>query len=205
MLSRVWIATAERRFFFSISRRMPTANRRGPVSTRRYLQTRLARALSDATLRFDLVPGRSPSACAERLLKNGSVLQPSTHRRTVTAAAPSTPPVPSTLRRVPTAKAEDLRRSKRSRPRPRRCLPPNLTPPHWAVAVGTHRGVAVYINRYGDRRRRNGDQRGIPSPSIRPWQDLFLITFRHMPTANARGRDRIGGVASGRAGGEARL
>ena len=59
----------ERRFFFPVSRSTPTANRRGPAS----IQIAAHRELSDATLRLDLHPRRSP-ACPEKVAKNRSAL-----------------------------------------------------------------------------------------------------------------------------------
>ena len=57
-------------FFSRRSWSVPTANAEELCRSEGGLKTRLTRDLSDATLRLDLPPRRSPSACPEKVAKN---------------------------------------------------------------------------------------------------------------------------------------
>ena len=98
---------------------MPTANAEGRGRSGRYRKTRLAETFVDATLRFDLAPQRSPSACSEESLK----IDPETSRWTPLGP---TPQVAAAAAWPPTVLCPTARRARGARPECGSSFPKNI-------------------------------------------------------------------------------
>ena len=191
---------------------MPTANAEGRGRSGRYRKTRLAETFVDATLRFDLAPQRSPSACSEESLK----IDPETSRWTPLGP---TPQVAAAAAWPPTVLCPTARRARGARPECGSSFPKNIPRvlfPQTSRSGGERRGAckpssvpaseAPFADNHPflapgaeKKRKKTGGVLGFGVEAVRReahrldqsadlfWVDLFWATFRRMPTAENEG------------------